>query len=174
MKLRMTSWLMMTTMWSFHLMIIIPMLLMILHQEAKKKKIKLKPVGLERFSCEENVQTKLLELLRELKAPLKAFSRTLHWAAKSNTSGHVFKVGCQPSCKKVVRNLYTRYNMNGLIPKEKQLYLPYSNWTVSVVLPPSHKKYPVFLRRTCFCSVFQSFACRLLYDFYVEAWWTIF
>ncbi len=32
---------MMTMMWSFHLMIMTPMLLMILHQEAKKKKIDL-------------------------------------------------------------------------------------------------------------------------------------
>jgi len=32
-----------------------------------------------------------------------------------------------------MRNLYERYNMNGLIPKEKQLYLPYSQRTVSVV-----------------------------------------
>jgi hypothetical protein len=91
------------------------------------------PLGLERFSREEKVQIELLELLGELKAPLKAFSRILHWAAKSNASGHVFKVGCQPSREKVVRNLYTRYNMNGLIPKEKQLYLPYSKRTVSVV-----------------------------------------
>jgi hypothetical protein len=29
--------------------------------------------------------------------------------------------------------MYTRYNLNGLIAKEKQLYLPYSNRTVSVV-----------------------------------------
>ena len=91
------------------------------------------PLGLERFSREEKVQIELLELLRELKAPLKAFSRILNWAAKSNASGHLFKVGCQPSREKVVKNLFTRYNMNGLIPKEKQLYLPYSNRTVSVV-----------------------------------------
>jgi hypothetical protein len=34
------------------------------------------PLGLERFSREEKVQIELLELLRELKAPLKAFSQT--------------------------------------------------------------------------------------------------
>jgi hypothetical protein len=33
------------------------------------------PLGLERFSREEKVQIELLELLRELKAPLKAFSQ---------------------------------------------------------------------------------------------------
>ena len=32
-----------------------------------------------------------------------------------------------------MKNLYERYNMNGLIPKEKQLYLPYSQMMVSVV-----------------------------------------
>jgi hypothetical protein len=91
------------------------------------------PLGLEHFSCEEKVQIKLLELLRELKAPLEAFIRILHWAAKSTASGRVIKVGCQSSCEKVVRNLYTRYNMTGMIPKQKQLYPPYSNRTVSVV-----------------------------------------
>ncbi len=83
------------------------------------------PFDLERFSYKEKVQIELLQLLRDLKAPLKAFAILLNWAAKSNTSGHVFKVGCQPSCKKVMKHLYKRYNINGLIPKEKQLYLPY-------------------------------------------------
>jgi hypothetical protein len=48
---------------------------------------------------------------------------------------------------KVVRNLYTRrYNMNGLIPNEKQLYLlPYSNRTVSVLLCPTPNKDANFL-----------------------------
>ncbi|KAI2511195.1 hypothetical protein MHU86_3160 [Fragilaria crotonensis] len=96
-------------------------------------KLRSNPLGLERFSLEEKVQIELLQLLRDLKAPLKAFTLVLNWAAKSNASGHVFKEGCQPSREKVMRNLYERYNMNGLIPKEKQLYLPYSQRTVSVV-----------------------------------------
>ncbi len=33
----------------------------------------------------------------------------------------------------MVRNLHARYNKIGLIPKEKRLYLPYSNRTVSAV-----------------------------------------
>ena len=99
------------------------------------------PLGLERFSREEKVQIELLELLGELKAPLKAFSRILHWAAKSNASGHVFKVGCQPSREEVERNLYIRYNMNGLIPKEKQLYLPYST-TRRIRLLPVEQSFP--------------------------------
>jgi hypothetical protein len=43
-------------------------------------------LGLERFSREEKVQIELLQLqlLRDLKAPLKAFSVILNWAAKSN------------------------------------------------------------------------------------------
>ncbi len=91
------------------------------------------PLGLERFSREEKVQIELLQLLKDLKTPLKAFSLILNWAAKSNERGHFFKVGCQHSREKVIKNLYQRYNMNGLIPKEKQLYLPYSKRTVSMV-----------------------------------------
>ncbi len=45
----------------------------------------------------------------------------------------MFQDGCQPACEKVMRNLNERYNMNGLIPKEKQLYLPYLQRTVSMV-----------------------------------------
>ena len=103
--------------------------------DSYKKLLKLRsnPLGLERFSREEKVQIELLQLLRDLKAPLKAFSVVLNWAAKSNASGHVFKEGCQPSCEKVMRNLFERCNMNGLIPKEKQLYLTYSQRAVSVV-----------------------------------------
>ena len=33
----------------------------------------------------------------------------------------------------MIQKLYARYNMKGLIPKEKQLYLPYSKQTVSMV-----------------------------------------
>jgi hypothetical protein len=91
------------------------------------------PLGLERVSCEEKVQIESLELFRDLKAPHKAFSLIRHWTAKSNARDHAFMVGCQPSHKTVVRNLYTRYNMNGLMPKEKQICLPHSNRTVSVV-----------------------------------------
>ena len=45
----------------------------------------------------------------------------------------MFKVGCQPSRDKVIRNLYQRYNMNGLIPKERKLYLPYTKRTMSMI-----------------------------------------
>ncbi len=109
----------------------------VFHSYEKLLKLRSNPLGLERFSREEKVQIELLqllrdlnaplkafsviELLRDLNAPLKAFSVVLKWSAKSNASHHVFKVGCQPSCEKVLRNLLERYNLNGLIPKEKQL-----------------------------------------------------
>ncbi len=79
------------------------------------------------------MQIKLMQLLKDMKVPLKAFSFILNWAAKSNERVHLFKVGCQPSLKKVIKNLYQRYNMNGLISKEKQLYLPYCKRTVLMV-----------------------------------------
>jgi hypothetical protein len=95
-------------------------------------KLRSNPLGLERFSREENVQIELLQLLRDLNCPLKAFTLVLNWAAKSNASGHMFQEGCQPTREKVVKNLNERYSMNGLIPKEKLLYLPYSQRTVSI------------------------------------------
>jgi hypothetical protein len=91
------------------------------------------PLGLDRFSCEEKVHIELLQVLKELKAPLKAFSRILNWAAKANDHGHVFQVDCQPSRRTVVQKLYCRYNMKGLIPKEKSLYLPYSRRVVPMI-----------------------------------------
>ena len=99
----------------------------------KMLKLRSNPLGLERFSCEEKVHIELLQLLRDLNCPLKAFSLVLNRAAKSNASGHVFKEGCQPTREKVMKNLNQRYNMNGLIPQEKLLYLPYSQRTVSMV-----------------------------------------
>ena len=91
------------------------------------------PLGLDRFSVEEKVHIELLHILKSLNAPLKAFSHILNWAAKANNSGHIFKEDCQPSREKVVQNLYCRYNMKGLKPKEKLLYLPYSQRVVSMI-----------------------------------------
>jgi hypothetical protein len=91
------------------------------------------PLGLDRFSCEEKVHIELLHLLNVLNAPLTSFSQILKWAAQANNSGHVFQVDSQPSRKNVVQKLYCRYNMKGLLPKEKLLYLPYSKRTVSMV-----------------------------------------
>jgi hypothetical protein len=78
------------------------------------------PLGLARFSREEEVLIELLQLLKDLDCPLKAFESILKWAAKSNGSGHTFREGCQPTRGKVISNLYERYNMNGLIPMEKK------------------------------------------------------
>ena len=46
-------------------------------------KLRANPLGLARFSREERVQIELLQLLRDLKCPLKAFTLVLKWAAKS-------------------------------------------------------------------------------------------
>jgi hypothetical protein len=92
------------------------------------------PLDLDKFSQEEKVQIQLLHLLNELKAQLNnVFTAVLNWAAKANDCGYFFKVGGQPSSEKMIQKLYTRFNMKGLIPKEKQLYLPYSKQTVSMV-----------------------------------------
>jgi hypothetical protein len=70
------------------------------------------PLGLNRFSCKEKVHIEVLQVLKELKAPLKAFSCILNWAAKANNHGNVFQVDCQPSCwNKVIHKLFCRYNI---------------------------------------------------------------
>ena len=66
------------------------------------------PLGLLRFSPEEKVQIELLDLLRKLHCPLKAFTDTLKWAAKSNASGRVFHEGYQPTREKIITKLYER------------------------------------------------------------------
>jgi hypothetical protein len=83
--------------------------------------LRVNPLGLARFSREEKVQIELLQLLRDIKCPLKAFTLVLKWAAKSNGSGHTFREGCQPTRKKVITNLYKRYNM---IDPKREEFLP--------------------------------------------------
>jgi hypothetical protein len=89
----------------------------------------LNPLSLDRFSGEEKAHKALLHLLKEL----KAFSGVLNWAAKANGQGHIFHPNCQPSHCRVVHNLYCRYNMKGLIPKEKLFYLLYSRRIVPMI-----------------------------------------
>ena len=85
-------------------------------------------------SREERVQIELLQLLKDLNCHVKALTIVMKWDAKSNGSGHIFCEGFQPTCKKkVITNLYKRYNMNGLISKEKKLYLPYTQRTMSLM-----------------------------------------
>ena len=101
-----------------------------LYQEMQE----LRSIGLDRFSVEEEVHiVELLHLLKELNAPLKAFSGILNWAAKANSQGHIIHPECQPSRRRVIHTLYCRYNMNGLIPKEKLFYLPYSRRIVPMI-----------------------------------------
>ena len=97
------------------------------------KLFQLRDLGRAHFSREEEVLIELLQLLKDLHCPLKAFEIILMWAAKSNGSVHTFCEGCQPTRSKVMANLYERYNMNGLIPNEKKLYLPYMQRTVSMI-----------------------------------------
>ncbi len=40
------------------------------------------PLGIDRFSVEEKVHLELLNILKELRTPLRALSLILNWAAK--------------------------------------------------------------------------------------------
>ncbi len=102
-----------------------------LYEETQE--LRLNPLGLDRISGEEKEHIELLHLLKELKAPLNAFSGIQNWAAKANGQGHIFHPNCQPSCCRVVHNLYCWYNMKVLIPKEKLFNLPYSRRTVPLI-----------------------------------------
>ena len=52
-----------------------------------------------------------------------------YWIGRLNQMKVVtfLKANCQPTCQKVMSNLYEWYNMNGLISIEKKLYLPHHN-----------------------------------------------
>ena len=63
------------------------------------------PLDLNRFSCKEKVHIVLLQIMKEVEAPLKAFSCILNWAAKANDHGHVLKVDCQPSRWKLIHKM---------------------------------------------------------------------
>ncbi len=67
--------------------------LSILDLYLKVFKLQTNPLALACFSREERVQIELLQLLRDLNCPLKAFTLVLKWAAKSNGSGHTFCEG---------------------------------------------------------------------------------
>lgn len=105
----------------------------VLDLHLKLLKLRANPLGLARFSPEEEVLIELLQLLRELHCPLKAFEIILKWAAKSNGSGYTFRADRQPTRKKVISELFERYNMKGLIPKEKRVYMPYTQRIVSMI-----------------------------------------
>ena len=74
----------------------------VLDLHLKLLKLRANPLGLARFSPEEEVLIELLQLLRELHCPLKAFEIILKWAAKSNGSGYTFRADRQPTRKKVI------------------------------------------------------------------------
>jgi hypothetical protein len=97
------------------------------------------------FPWEEEVLIESLQLLRDLHCPLKGFEIILMWAAKSNGSVHTFREGCQPTCRKFIAMLYERYNMNGLIQKEKKLNLPYTQRTVSMIYFDASKVFALLL-----------------------------
>ena len=104
------------------------------------------PLGLETYSRKEKVNIELLDILKDMNAPLNAFSQILTWAAKSNECGYIFKANCQPTRRKVVSKLYERYHMKGLIPMERKLYLSYLKRIVSMVFFDARE---VFLLHCC-------------------------
>ncbi|KAI2498172.1 hypothetical protein MHU86_16315 [Fragilaria crotonensis] len=82
------------------------------------------PLEHAQFSHEEQVYISLLQLLKEIKAPLNSFTRILNWAAKSNEDGHQFKLDSLPTWEKMIQNLFVRYSMKGLVPKESFFTVP--------------------------------------------------
>jgi hypothetical protein len=56
------------------------------------RELRSNPLGLDRFSREEKVHIELLHLLKELNAPLNAFTRIINWSVQANASEHIFQV----------------------------------------------------------------------------------
>ena len=75
------------------------------------------PLELARFSKEEKVHISLLQLLKDINAPLNAFTCFLTLAAKTNEDGNQFNSDRIASREKVIQNLFARYNMKGLSPR---------------------------------------------------------
>ena len=77
-----------------------------LYQEMQE--LQSNPLGLDRFSVEEKVHIELLNVLKELRAPMKAFTHILNWAAKANNKG-LFLSGLPTisgeSCAKLVSSV---------------------------------------------------------------------
>jgi len=91
------------------------------------------PLNLSLYTKEQEVHVKLLQLLQTMKAPLSAFSSILKWASSANELGHNFCVNNPPSREKVLKDLFHRFNMQGLRPREKSLYLPFTKRYVSII-----------------------------------------
>ena len=116
--------------------------------------------SLAKFSCEKKVHIELLQLLKDLEAPLSAFQYKLNWATKTNGNGRIFQVSCQPSRETVTKMLFDRYNMNRLVPKEQKLYLPYSKRIVTTVY---FEKRQVFASLLSCCTLNKD-ECFIFYE----------
>jgi hypothetical protein len=108
-------------------------------------------------SLEKKGSDSVVHLLKELNAPLKVFTWILCWLAQANASGLIFQVYCQPSWEEVEQKMDWNYNMNGLIPRKKQLYLPYSKRIVSMVYLDASQVFASLLSCPCLLNCNKTF-----------------
>ncbi|KAI2500694.1 hypothetical protein MHU86_13777 [Fragilaria crotonensis] len=90
-------------------------------------------LSLSLFSREEQVQIDLLQTLNRLGAPMKAYEEVMRWATRSVQQGHNFCDAQLTSRKTLVSKLSARLSRVALEPIRADLYLPYSNVTISIV-----------------------------------------
>ena len=73
-------------------------------------------------SVSETVELELLDLCREIGAPLNAYDKIMKWAGKANATGHKFTLS--PRCRStVVDGLFDRLNLHGIKPKTTNVQL---------------------------------------------------
>ena len=89
-----------------------------------------------RLTKEEKTCIKLLDSLKRKKAPLNAYPDLLEWHLKETKQlreGESLKDTDKYFHRKtLMKHLMKRYNMEGLLPKQKQITLPFSKATVSI------------------------------------------
>jgi hypothetical protein len=97
------------------------------HQEHQKKHFL-------SMSEEEKAAIRLLKLLKKAKAPLYIYKDIVKWATKAAINGVFTDLGGNklPSRSQMLKNVATRFNMEGLAPKTSLLHLPNANVSIKV------------------------------------------
>lgn len=88
--------------------------------------------GVELFTKEEEHQIKLIEILKRLKAPLKAFSEIMKWSKES--AEMKFRHGSAKTDRpSFMQSIIDRLKTKSLLPKQKEFILPTSKEKVQIV-----------------------------------------
>ena len=86
-----------------------------------------------RYTVQEEVLVDLLQVLKKMKAPLKAYTEILKWTKRSFKKKFEFSKS-HPSRRKMISLLYMKHHMESLAPREVLFKLPQRKQTVNIVI----------------------------------------